>query len=188
MLGSFIFCLFEFSPPTKMEIIWFGTLIVTYQFVMEVLFPMVIVYARFIFNKNSNEEGVLSKYWRYRKDHSGLIDRDLLKDYLTIFETIYTIIMTINNYPFAVLNIISLGYYLHISHEMRQNGWFRNTWIVLIPLLIFFQLNLTFYTWNSYMPMLRYMLIEYQTTGGGIYFYLFFNFCPFAQDIIKILF
>ena len=171
-----------------MELIWFGMLIVTYQLVMELLFPFLTVYARYAMNKSNNEGGVLSKYWHYRKDRLGLVDKALLKDCLTIFQGIFTGIMGLNNYPIAVMNVVALQLYLHLANEMKQNGWFRNILIVLVPLLIFLQLNLTFYTWSSYMPMLRYMLIEYQTTGGGLYFYLLFNFCPFAQDIITILF
>lgn len=129
----------------------------------------------------------MTKYWRYRKDRSGFIDRGLLKDYLTCFEMIFTIVMAISNYPLAVLNIITMGLYLHVSNELRQNGWLRNILIILVPLLIFFQLNITFYTWSSYLPMIRYMLIEFQVTGGGLYFFLLFNLCPFAQDIFRVL-
>ena len=155
---------------------------------MEIIFPFVIVYAKFVYNKTGNKEGILSKYWRFRRDPSGFLDRELLKDFLTVFESIYTIIMAINNYPLAVVNILSVQYYLHISSEMKQNGWFRNLLIILFPFLIFLQLNFTFYLWSSYMPMLRYMVIEYNMTGGGCFFFLVFNFCPFVQDIIKILF
>jgi len=155
---------------------------------MEFVFPFVLIYAKFVFNQTSNGEGVITKYWRFRKDRSGFIDRGLLKDYLTFFQAIYTIVMAINNYPVAILNIITLGYYLHISNEMRQNGWFRNIMIVLFPLLVFIQLNLTFYTWTSYLPMIRYMIIEYRTTGGGLYFWLMFNMCPSVAEIIRILF
>eukprot|EP00831_Metopus_contortus_P054907 TRINITY_DN4631_c0_g1_i1.p1 TRINITY_DN4631_c0_g1~~TRINITY_DN4631_c0_g1_i1.p1 ORF type:complete len:186 (+),score=30.30 TRINITY_DN4631_c0_g1_i1:66-623(+) len=98
-----------------------------------------------------------------------------------------TLVMAISNYPFAILTIVALSLYLYISNEMRRNGWLHNIVLVTFPLLIFVQLNFTFYTWNSFLPMIRYMIIEYMTTGGGMYVFFLFNFCPFCQDTYRIL-
>jgi len=170
-----------------MLVIWFFMLIATYQLVMSLIFPFIIIYSKFWFTKTNDNEGVISRYWNFRKKRSELIDRKLLKIYLTFFEGMYTLVMMINNYPFAVLNVISLQLYLHFASRVWDNNRLKNVLLGLVPLAIFIQICITFYSWSRYMPMLRYMLIEYQTIGGGIYFFLLFNFCTYAQDIITIL-
>lgn len=176
------------TDDTKyMVILWFFILIATYQLLMGIIFPFIIIYTRFRITKNCKDEGVLSRYWRFMKHRSELIDRGLLKNYLTFYEAIYTMIMLINNYPFAVLNVISLQLYLHVASRMWNNSRLKNIMLIVPPLLIWIQLCFTFYNWSRYLPMVRYMLIEYQTTGGGMYFYMLFNFCTYAQDIYTIL-
>lgn len=162
-------------------------MIVTYQFITGIIFPFIIIYSQLPFAKSNDNEGVLSRYWRFRKKRSELVDRELLKNYLTFSEVIYTMLMMINNYPLAVLNVISLQLYLHFASRVWKNSWVKNLLLAFVPLMILLQAGITFYSWSRYMPMLRYMLIEYQTTGGGIYFFLLFNFCMYAQNIITIL-
>lgn len=170
-----------------MVIIWFFTMILIYQFTMEIIFPFIIIYTRFPLTKTCDDEGVIPRYLKFRKKRTELIDRELLKNYLTFYEVIFTAVMMINNYPIAVLNVISLQLYLHIANRFIKNGTLRNFLLVFCPLMILLQVCITFYSWSRYMPILRYMMIEYQTTTGGVYFYMLFNFCTYAQDITIIL-
>jgi len=130
---------------------------------------------------------MLARHRRLRTSQIEEIDRKLLKNYLTFFEAVYSGLAAINNYPIAVLNIIALEYYLHIVDHIWKNGWLHNAFIIMFPLLVFMQLCVTYYRWSTYMPLIRYMIIEFQTTGSGLYIYCLFNLCPFLQSVFTIL-
>eukprot|EP00826_Nyctotherus_ovalis_P013790 TRINITY_DN1377_c0_g2_i3.p3 TRINITY_DN1377_c0_g2~~TRINITY_DN1377_c0_g2_i3.p3 ORF type:complete len:172 (+),score=51.78 TRINITY_DN1377_c0_g2_i3:1690-2205(+) len=170
-----------------MIVAWFFVLILTFQSVMGMGYPFAIFCVKYFINKNGGDGQMLVRHGRLRKKQADEIDRKLLKNYLTCFEAVYTALAAVNNYPIAVLNIIALEYYLHMADHMWKNGWLQNVFLMIFPLLIFLQLCITFYRWSTYLPLLRYMIIEFQTTGAGIYIYCLFNLCPFAQDVFTIL-
>ena len=100
---------------------------------------------------------------------------------------IFSVATAVVNFPLALVNVVTLQFYLHISSDWKTNSWWKNIAIFGLPTVFFSGIGLSFYMKVSYVRLMRYLLIEYQTFGSPVYLFLMFCFCPFAHCVYRII-
>ena len=108
-------------------------IIIIHSIAIRVVYPFILIKTQLCFGENSNEK-VMLHHTESRKDKENMINRQILKWYLSFYEAMYTIMMMINNYSFAVLNVLTLHFYLHFASKMKTNGVFKNILLIAFPL------------------------------------------------------
>ena len=180
-----------------------ASLIVVFHIVMEILYPILILFLKDFNAKKKKEKkkggkNLISVYLASKKTVPQ-VDKELLKTlaisgqckcqkYIKFtFLVIYSIGTASVNYPLALMNCFTTILYLRMCSPCKNNSLFKNIILIGIPFLGFNLLGLIFYLRTSYVNILRYMIIEYQTVAAPVYSYIVFNLVAFVHCVYKIL-
>ena len=156
----------------KMLYLFFIGLIIDYNMVIEIFYPISCGMIDYFQKKNNY---IMMK----PLDFNTQIDKKILKGLTILYHCAISIILIFKNFALAYINAGCVLILLIQANSWKANSLKKNLLILGAFLIFFLFLNYIFYSAGfSFAKMIISMIIKYRTIGDIFYFYLVSILCP----------